>query len=339
MAQDAVVCFGEMLMRLSAPGREPLLRSARLETFFGGAEANVAAGLAALGHEARMITVLPSNPLGRACLGELRRAGVKTDEVQFGEGRMGLYFHAPGAMRRPAEITYDRAGSAFARAPSDAIDWDAALDGASWLHLSGITPALGEASAQAALNAAKAARAKGLEVSFDFNVRPRLWAAWGGDPDPVLKALAGHATVLFASAGDLARIVDFSADGQSGPAALETAASAAFEAFSDLRLIASTFRAADSVDDQSVSALLVSREDAAEAGPEDMAGIVERIGGGDAFAAGLMHGLLTGLSRQEALETGLACMVLKHAAPGDLCAVSPAELAHFRSGKGGDMLR
>ncbi len=334
-----VACFGEMLMRLSAPGREPLLRSGRLDAWFGGAEANVAVGLAALGHKARVVTILPENPIGRACAAELRRHGVDTGGLSFREGRMGLYFHAPGAMRRPAEITYDRAGSAFAGAPAGTIDWETALEGCGWLHLSGITPALGQAGADMTLAAAKAARGKGLEVSFDFNFRPRLWAAWGGDPDPVLKALAAEATLLFASAGDLARICEFDAGGARGPAALEIAAEAAFKAFPRLTRIASTFRAADSVDDQSLSALLAEREATFEAGPERMTGIIERIGGGDGFAAGLIHGLLSGHDGQDAVETALACMVLKHAIPGDFCTVTPAEIAHFRSGSPSDVLR
>ncbi|WP_237711891.1 PfkB family carbohydrate kinase, partial [Rhodanobacter sp. 115] len=148
--EGRVVCFGELLMRLSPPGRELPLQSPRFDVHFGGAEANVAASLAILGHASAVISALPDHPIGHACAGELRRHGVDTSGLRHAEGRLGLYYLAPGAMHRPAEVVYDRADSVFARTPVEAWDWPRLLAGAQWLHLSGINLALGEATAQPA---------------------------------------------------------------------------------------------------------------------------------------------------------------------------------------------
>ncbi|HKZ72714.1 MAG TPA: PfkB family carbohydrate kinase, partial [Steroidobacteraceae bacterium] len=140
---SGVVCFGELLLRLGAPHRELLLQTPWLEVHAGGAEANVAVSLAHFGHAASMVSVLPDNALGRHCIGELRRHGVRTEAIRFGPGRMGLYFLSNGALQRASDVLYDREASAFANAPPDLIDWEQALAGAAWLHVSGITPAVG----------------------------------------------------------------------------------------------------------------------------------------------------------------------------------------------------
>ncbi|MCH8488376.1 MAG: sugar kinase [Oceanicaulis sp.] len=324
--------FGEVLLRLTAPGREALLQSGRLEAWFGGAEANVAAGLASLGHEARIITALPGNTIGQGCLGELRRNGLDTRHVLRGEGRMGLYFHTSGAMRRPAEIVYDRAHSAFCHTAPERWDWGRALDGVSWLHLSGITPALGAGPARAALDAASAARARGAQVSFDVNYRPMLWGGREGEAAQVLRTLAAHVTLLFASAGDLARMVEFEA-GPDPDLSLAAGAKAAFAAFPDLAHIATTFRVSRGTLDQTLSARLISRDGVTDAGPELMDGIVERIGGGDAFAAGLIDGLARGGARETALADALTLMAVKHSMPGDQCKVRREDIAAWREGR------
>ena len=152
-----VVCFGEILLRLTAPAHGLLLQSGSFNVNVGGAEANVAVSLAQFGHHATVVTVLPDSPLGHAAAGELRRHGVRTDSIQFGPGRMGLYFLTTGAGHRPSEVLYDRADSAFALAPADLIDWAGALNEASWFHVSGITPAVGPLAAVSALRAVRAA--------------------------------------------------------------------------------------------------------------------------------------------------------------------------------------
>ena len=193
MSDGRVVCFGELLLRFSAPGHELLLQTPRLDVHVGGAEANVAVGLARLGRPAAMISAVPDNALGQAALGELRRHGVDVAGVQTLPGRMGLYFLSAGAVTRPFEVLYDRAASAFALAQPDLIDWDAALAGASWLHLSGVTPALGARAAEAAIRAAEGAVRLGVPVSFDGNYRAKLWAAWEGDGPAILRRLMAAA--------------------------------------------------------------------------------------------------------------------------------------------------
>ena len=172
-----VACFGELLMRLSPPRGELPLQSPCFEVHFGGAEANVAVSLALLGHESAMISTLPDDMLGRACIGELRKHGVDTSGIRCGEGRMGLYFLAPGAMHRSSEVLYDRADSAFARSPASSYEWQHLLGGAQWLHLSGINLALGTATTEASLAIVRAARTAGVRISFDCNYRGKLWGA------------------------------------------------------------------------------------------------------------------------------------------------------------------
>ncbi|MCC5982591.1 MAG: hypothetical protein JJU26_12840, partial [Oceanicaulis sp.] len=263
---------------------------------------------------------------------ELRRAGLDTRHILMREGRLGLYFHTSGAMRRPAGIIYDRASSAFALTPADAWDWKALLDRVSWLHLSGITPALGAEPAKATLAAARAARAKSIPVSFDFNYRAMLWGDRVKEANAILKELVAETTLLFASAGDLARVCAFERHSDAAKD-LEAGATAAFTAFPALERIATTFRTARGTLDQSITASLVSRDGAVSAGPEPLEGIVERIGGGDAFAAGLIDALAQGIADTPALERALTVMAVKHSMPGDLCAVSPTDIADWHGGR------
>jgi 2-dehydro-3-deoxygluconokinase len=332
MSAHGVVCFGEILIRLSAPDNELLLQSPRLDVRFGGAEANVAVSLSCLGGGARMVSTLPHNALGRAALDELRRHGVDVSQVQFGPGRVGLYFLTPGAVLRPSEIVYDRAGSAFALAELDAVDWDKALAGAAWLHLSGVTPALGAKGAAAAERAVAEAGRLGVAVSFDGNYRAKLWAAWDGDGPAILKRLLAGASLGFLDERDIALILGrpFTAD---DPAQnRRAAAAAAFEAFPTLRRVASTLRLQHGVDHHELSAVMFTREGEVRTPAYPLTGIIDRIGGGDAFAAGVLHGLTNGMDDGAALEFGLAAACLKHAIPGDFNLSRKADVESFLAG-------
>lgn len=318
-----IACFGELLLRLGAPGHERLLQSPRFEAHVGGAEANVAVSLARLGHETAMLGTVAGNALGRAALGELRRHGVDTRGVRARGGRMGLYFLATGAGHRPSEVLYDRAGSAFALAPPTDYDWPALLHGAGWLHVSGVTPALGADSARAAADAVRAAVAAGVRVSFDGNFRPALWAAWDGDPAALLRPLLEAADIAFADHRDIDVVLGGGDDG-GGPQAparqarFEAAARRAFDAFPRLQRIACTVRERRSVDRQSLGALMAVRDGALHRiEPIDLPAIVDRIGAGDAFAAGVLHGLCSGLDDAASLRFGHAAGCLKHTLPGD----------------------
>ncbi|RDI98911.1 sugar kinase [Dyella solisilvae] len=334
-----VVCFGELMLRLSPPGHELPLQSPSLEARYGGAEANVAASLAILGHHSVVVTALPDHAIGRAGAGELRRHGVDTSGVRYAEGRMGLYFLSHGAMQRPSEVIYDRAGSVFATTPADAYDWPQLLAGAQWLHLSGINLALNEHTAQAALAAVRAARSLGVQVSFDGNYRSKLWGTRAAQAPALLREIMSHADLIFGNDRDIALAL-----GQAFPQAqaeerFRAAAAAAFEAWPQLRLLAATARSHNSVDDQALSGLLATRERVLTTAAHAMSGIVDRIGGGDAFAAGLLHGLLRGVPQQEALDFAVAAGCLKHSVPGDVNVLREADMQAFLQQDGFEVKR
>lgn len=333
-----VVCFGEVMLRLSAPGAEVLLQSARLEARIGGAEANVAVSLAKFGHVARMVTFVPDNALGRTVVAELRRHGVEVDAVRTAPGRLGLYFLTPAAGLRAAEVLYDRADSSFALADPDAVDWAAELDAADWLHVSGVTPAVGPHAAEAALKAVRAARVKGLTVSFDGNYRKSLWDQWPTDGAAVLADIVSAADLLIGDDRDVALILGHDFPQEDPIARRQAAAEAAFTGFPQLSRFASTIRVVESADRHRLSGFLADRDGSWTAGPRDVAGIVDRIGGGDAFAAGLIHGLRTGGGPQASLDFALAAAALKHSIPGDFNLAGLADVEALLAG-GGDVRR
>jgi len=327
MRRTRVVCFGELLLRLGAPGRELLLQSPRLDVHIGGAEANVGVSLAHFGHEVAMIGAVADNPLGVAATGELRRHGVDTSRVRAVPGRMGLYFLTTGAGHRASEVVYDRAQSAFELASPQDYDWPALLAGADWLHLSGVSPALGPDAAQATLDAARAARAQGTRVSFDGNFRPKLWQRWGGDATAILRELFACADIVFADYRDIGVVLGGEFPQEDVRERVRAAAAQAFAAFPQLRWMACTQRATLSVDHHSLGAMLLGSDGTEASAPaESVTGIVDRIGGGDAFAAGVLHGLIEGRGADAAVRFGLAAACLKHTIPGDFNPVSVGEV-------------
>src|SRR4051812_10771779 len=275
-----IACFGEILLRLAAPHSELLLQTRTLVGHIGGAEANVAVALAQWGHSATVVSVLPDNGLGHAAVGELRRHGVRTDAVQFRPGRMGLYFLTMGAGQRPSEVLYDRENSAFALAPPELIDWNAVLSEVSWLHLSGITPAVGPQAAEAALRAARAARSLGVAVSFDCNYRAKLWERWQGDARPILRELVDHADLLFAEQRDISLILGRSFADIPALEQFQVAGTKALETFPLLKHIATTVRIQHSVDDHELSAALLSRAGLRTTRTYSIGRIIDRIGSG-----------------------------------------------------------
>ncbi|MDB5368337.1 MAG: 2-keto-3-deoxygluconate kinase [Rhodospirillales bacterium] len=327
-----VVCFGEVLLRLSSPDNELLLQSPHLRVCYGGAEANVAVSLARFGHDAAMVSFLPDNALGRAALDELRRHGVDTRFVRTAPGRMGLYFLTPGAVLRPSEIVYDRAHSSFCLASADAIDWNEALTGAGWLHVSGVTPALGSVPAAAAVRAVQAARKLGLDVSFDGNYRAKLWGAWQGDGPGILRTLLSDASIAFADDRDIALVLGRPFTEADPAARRRAAAKAAFEAFPNLQRITSTIRTQHGVEHHDMAAVLFTRKSEHATPSFSLAGIVDRIGAGDAFAAGVLHGLASGQGDKAALTFGLAAACLKHSIPGDFNLVGESDVRAFLDG-------
>ena len=215
-----VVCFGELLLRLNAPGRELLLQTGQLRVYVGGAEANVAVSLARFGHATSMVSVVPDSPLGAACIGELRRHGVRHGLHLSRRRPPGHLFHGHRGRSPALRNRLRPCRSAFALGAGEPIDWDEALAGAEWLHISGITPALGARAAEAALRAARVAREKGLSVSFDCNYRAKLWETWRGDPARVLHELVDQSDLVFADERAVALILGLTAAGHRTSAAL-----------------------------------------------------------------------------------------------------------------------
>jgi 2-dehydro-3-deoxygluconokinase len=310
-----------------------LARAELLRSIPGGAEANVAVALASLGHDVRFAGVVSKNPLGMRALAALRAAGVDTACLARGDGRMGLYFMEEGAGLRPSAIFYDRAGSAFAEADPGQIDFAAALAGARLFYAGGITPALGPKGVALALAANEAAVSAGVPICFDGNYRAQLWEAWDSDPRAILIRLVEKATILIGNHRDISLLLgkQFSGD---GPERRREASAAAFAAFPNLRMIASTARHIVSSDHHRIAARVDTRSDAHQTDEIDVTGIVDRIGTGDAFAAGVVHSWLEGGDERSMAQSGLALTALKHSLPGDMCLLDRAALGAFQAVSG-----
>lgn len=324
----AVACFGELLLRYGAPGRELLLQSPRLDVHVGGAEANVAVGLASLGETVQMISRVPDDPLGSMAVRYLRAHGVDTRGVATAPGRMGIYYLTQGAGLRGSEVLYDRAFSSFAEATPADYDWDALLDGVSLLHMSGITPALGPGATAVAIAAVEAAERLGVVLSFDGNYRARLWERWNANPRDIHSVIVQRAQILFGNHRDISLLLGRDFDGD-GAERRRDAAEAMFAAFPALKLIASTARRVEDSDRHHIAARLDMPSDAIQTEEIALSGIVDRIGTGDAFAAGILHGLRQGLTLQETARTGHALTCLKHSLPGDASLFTAKDIADF----------
>ncbi len=310
------VTFGELMLRLSPPGALRMTQATSLELSFGGAEANVAVALARLGCPARFVSKFPDNPLGEAARRTLQSLGVETQILVGGE-RLGVYFIEAGAGNRPAVVTYDRARSAFAEADPTEFDWEPLLDGAGALHLSGITPALGPGCRRAALEAATVAQARGIFVSVDINFRSKLWSP--AEAAEAMDELLPLADLCFASAGDLGALFQIT------DPSYERSARALTKRYPNLLGVSSTLR------EPFVGALgalrggLLWKDSYVESQGHTFA-IVDRIGAGDAFAAGVLLRLLEKADPRDAIEFGAALGALKHSIVGDFCDISRREV-------------
>jgi 2-dehydro-3-deoxygluconokinase len=317
-----VATFGEIMLRLSPAGKELLFQSPRLEAVFGGAEANVAVSLAILGHRSRWISVVPSNPVGEAALRELRRFGVDVSAVVRGGRRLGIYFAETGADVRASQVVYDREGSGIAEAKAGDIDWEASFAGMDWFHASGITPALSASAAGLTLDAVKAARARKMTVSVDLNYRSKLWQYGRPAPD-VMREIVKHADLLVGNEEDCQKALGIgaaavAASGRIDPRIFEDLTARVMTEFPNLVRVAVTLRESQSADRNGWSAVLRNRTGFLSGPSFDIRAIVDRIGTGDAFAAGLIHGLTRFETDAEALDFAVAAAALKHSIPGDL---------------------
>jgi 2-dehydro-3-deoxygluconokinase len=332
-----ITTFGELMLRLKTPGFTRFLQAGELEASFGGGEANVAASLARLGHEARWVSAVPNNPIGDWALTSLRALGVDVRHVLRQGERLGIYFLEAGASQRPSQVIYDRAGSAVSSVAPGQVDWKRALEGASWFHTTGITPALSDGCSAAALEALSAARGAGITTSVDLNYRRKLWSkAKAGE---VMTGLMAHTDVLIANEEDCESVFAIKAGStEVASGALDhgrylDVARQVLERFPAVSRVAITLRESKSASENGWSGVLVDREGHAFSRRYEIT-VVDRVGAGDSFAAGLIHALVGGKDRQQAVEFAVAASALKHTIPGDLNLVSEAEVLSLVAGDG-----
>ena len=334
--RQRVVTFGEVMLRLKAPGFERLLQSPILEATFGGGEANVAVSLAQFGWESAFVSILPQNEIADACLAEMRKFGVDTTGVVRGAGRMGIYFLESGANQRASKVVYDRAASSIAAAKPGMIDWKKALAGATWFHVTGITPAISAGAADLAIEAARAARDIGVTVSCDFNYRAKLWK-YGKTAPEVMTELVRHVDVGIANEEDCQKALGIAVDvsvesGRLATDQYEQLTRKVLEKFPNLRAQAITLRESHSADANGWSACLNDRTNFYVSRKYEITDIVDRVGGGDAFAAGLIYGLRHYENNADALNFAVAASCLKHSIPGDFNRVTASEVEKLMGG-------
>lgn len=328
---STIVTLGEVLMRLKPPGKLRLRQAQGFEICHGGAEVNVAVSLAEFGLNSRLITAIPEGELGAQALRFLRAQGVDTKQILLRPGRLGLYFMEEGADFRSGCVVYDRAGSVFSQTAPDEIDWDAAFADANWFHISGITPAVSQQASELAAVAMSEARARGIHVSLDLNFRDRLWQ-YGKSAKDVMPALAGLADTLIAGRGDCIHCLGIDGEGDNGSD--EWAASLTdqlFASFGQLENASVTLRNSVSAERHGWRGHLRTRDGVHFSRTYDMTAIVDRVGTGDAFCAGLIFGLMDGREASDALEFGAAANCLKHAIIGDSNAVTVEEVDALRT--------
>ncbi|MGA8028663.1 MAG: sugar kinase [Bryobacteraceae bacterium] len=339
MPAPLIAAFGEVMLRLTPPGFERLLQSPRLLATFGGGEANVAVSLAQFGASSRFLTVLPeSNPIADAFLGELRRFGVDASEIVRAPGRMGIYFVEPGANQRPSKVLYDREHSAIALAKPGILDWTAALKDAAWFHITGITPAISASAAELTLEGVHAARQMGLQISCDLNYRKNLWR-WGKQAREVMPALVKLVDVCIANEEDCQNCINIHVDLDVESGALEREKYAelgerVLAAYPNLKMLAVTLRESKSASHNAWSACLRTADDFLLSRRYDITHIIDRVGAGDSFAAGLIYGLTNLSPPDEALEFAVAASCLKHSIPGDFNRFSAEEVHSLLKGRG-----
>jgi 2-dehydro-3-deoxygluconokinase len=332
----AIVTFGEIMLRLSPPGRERLFQSPRLDAVFGGGEANAAVSLALLGHDVRYVSVIPANDIGDAAVCELRKWGVDTSFVLRQGRRLGIYFAETGANQRASKVVYDRTGSAMAEAKPGDFDWKRTFAGAGWFHVTGITPALSASAAELTLQAVQAARAARIPVSVDLNFRAKLWN-YGKTAPEVMRGIVKYADLLIGNEEDCQKALEIgtatgAASGKFDVQEYERLTASVLGEFPNLSRAALTLRESRGADDNGWTGVMRNRKEFLAGPSYDIRDIVDRIGAGDAFAAGLIHGLVAGFADEKALAFAVAASCLKHSIPGDFNLVTEREVLDLMAG-------
>ncbi len=332
----SIVTFGEIMLRLRAPGHERFFQSNLMEATFGGGEANVAVSLANYGSDVFFCSVIPTNVIGEECVRELRRFNVNVNRILRVPGRLGIYFLENPANQLPSKVTYDRSFSAFSMTKPEDYNWDSILDGCHWLHVSGIAPAISVYTKEATFDAVRNAKEKGITVSCDLNYRKNLWK-YGEEAVDVMRALAHDVDVAIANEEDIQKSLGIVSDVDVTSARLDhekyrLLSERVLEQYPNIKLIAITLRESHSANYNSWSACLNDGSHFLVSRKYEIHTIVDRVGGGDSFAAGLIYGLSRYDKKQEALEFATAASCLKHSIPGDFNRVSVADVEKLMKG-------
>lgn len=333
-----VVTMGEIMLRLSTPGFEKFIQADEFDVCYGGGEANVAVSLANYGHDAEFVTKVPKNPIGECAVAALRKMNVKTENIAVGGERLGIYFLETGASMRASNVVYDRAHSSISEAKAEDFDFDKIFEGADWFHFTGITPAISDAAAELTEVALKAAKAKGVTVSVDLNFRKKLWSS--EKAQKVMTNLMQYVDVCIGNEEDAEKVLGFkpgNTDVTSGElelAGYKDIFCQMVEKF-NFKYVISSLRESYSASDNGWSACIYDRDSKEFYHSKKYnVRIVDRVGGGDSFAGGVICGLLDGKNFKDALEFGVAASALKHTIPGDFNLVSRSDVENLVGGDG-----
>jgi len=332
-----IITFGEIMLRLAPPGYERFTQCGELGATYGGGEANVAVSLANYGHDAAYVTKLLKHEIGQAAVNSLRKYGVDTSRIVRGGDRVGIYFLEKGSNQRASKVIYDRAASAIALAKPADFDWDGILDGADWFHFTGISPALGGLIPEICLEALKKCKEKGITVSCDLNYRKNLWTK--PQAKETMSKLMPYVDVCIANEEDASDVFDITSSGTdvtSGHLNHDGYISVAEQLVKTFgfKYVAITLRESLSANHNDWSAMLYDGNEAFFSKKYQIKNIVDRVGGGDSFGCGLIHGFLTEMSKQNSLEFAVAASCLKHTIEGDFNLVSVAEVTNLLGGDG-----
>ena len=333
-----VVTFGELMLRLQPYNYERFVQCDHVEFTFGGGEANVAVSLANYGMDVAFVTKLPAHAIGQAAVNSLRRYGVDISKIVRGGERIGIYFNEKGASQRGSVCIYDRAHSAIQTADPSEFDWDAIFEGASWFHFTGITPALGPNVVQMCLEACKAAKARGIQISCDLNYRGKLWTR--DQARAAMTELCQYVDVCISNEEDAKDVFGIEAEatdiygGSLNHEGYKSVAKQLADEFG-FKKVAITLRESHSAFDNGWSAMLydVASDEYCFSKKYDLH-IIDRVGGGDSFGGGLIYSLLSGKTTQQAVEFAVAASALKHSIEGDYNMVTVAEVEKLAGGDG-----
>lgn len=337
-----IVTFGEIMLRLATPGYLRFSQAGELTATFGGGEANVAVSLANYGMDVEFVTRLPENDIAQACVKDLRKHGVKTDNIIYGGTRLGIYFLETGAVARASKVIYDRAHSAVSEIEPGMIDWDKVFEGAEWFHWTGITPAISQGAADVCLEAIKAANRQGLTVSCDLNYRKNLWK-YGRTAAEVMPELVEGCDIILGNEEDAEKVFGIKPEGFDATATAGDVHAAEFESvcvqlmrrFGKAKKVIITLRGSINANHNTWGGVLYDGKTLYQSPRYDITHIVDRVGGGDSFMGGLIYGLMTHPGDdQYALDFAAAASCLKHTIYGDYNEVSVSEVENLMKGDG-----